>query len=375
MSTFAISCGGTGGHLSPGIALAERLAAKGHRLCLLISRKEVDSRLIRKYPQLETVVAPGAAFALSPVALVKFMLSQATSFFFALNFLQQNRPDVIVGFGGFMTVGITMAGYLRGIPVVLHEANRKPGRSVRMLSGFARRVYLPPGVQLRGLPPQALRHCGFPVRQEIRELSREAARVRLGLPVEGKVLLVLGGSQGARTLNGWLSHNFGRLAAKGISVVCVTGPGKGSEGLIECADAQGQRRVARMLPFCDDMAGLLSCADLAVSRAGAGSLAEFIRCRLPAILVPYPYAADDHQWENARYFERQGGGLAIDQNEMERLRDEVLELMFNDFLLESFRRNLERMEHTNSFDVLLRDLEDISAQGRQFAAEEMPAAI
>lgn len=375
MSTFAISCGGTGGHLSPGIALAERLAAKGHRLRLLTSRKEVDSRLLRKYPQMETIVAPGAGFGWSPMQLARFSLSQVTGFLFALNFLQQYKPDVIVGFGGFMTVGITIAGYLRGIPVVLHEANRKPGRSVRMLSGFARRVYLPPGVQLRGLPPQALRHCGFPVRQEIRPLPHDAARIRFGLPADGKVLLVLGGSQGARSLNNWLSQNFGRFAAKGISVICITGPGKGSDGIIECADAQGKRRVARMLPFCDDMAGLLSCADLAVSRAGAGSIAEFIRCRLPAILVPYPFAADDHQWENARYFERQGGGLAIGQDEMERLVDEVTELMFNDFLLDSFRRNLERMEYSNSLDVLLRDLEDLAAQGRQLAVEEMPATI
>lgn len=375
MSTFAISCGGTGGHLSPGIALAERLAAQGHRLTLLISKKEVDSRLIRKYPQMETVTAPGAGFGLAPAALAKFAVSQMAGFLFALNFLRQHRPDVIVGFGGFMTAGITLAGYFRGIPVVLHESNRKPGRSVRLLSGFARRIYLPPGVQLRGLPPQTLRHCGFPVRQEIRALPRDVARLRLALPVDGKVLLVLGGSQGARTLNKWLANNFGKFAARSISVVCVTGPGKGSEGQIECADPQGKRRVARMMPFCDDMAALLSCADLAVSRAGAGSLAEFIRCRLPAILVPYPYAADNHQWENARYFERQGGGLAVDQTEMERLADEVLELIFNDFLLESFRRNLERMEHSNSLDVLLHDLQDLAAQSRQFAAEEMPATV
>jgi UDP-N-acetylglucosamine--N-acetylmuramyl-(pentapeptide) pyrophosphoryl-undecaprenol N-acetylglucosamine transferase len=342
---------------------------------LLISKKEVDSRLIRKYPQMQAVAAPGAGFGVAPVALAKFVVSQTAGFFFALNFLRQNRPDVIVGFGGFMTAGITLAGYFRGIPVVLHESNRKPGRSVRILSGFARRIYLPPGVQLRGLPPQTLRHCGFPVRQEIRALPRETARLRLGLPLDGKVLLVLGGSQGARTLNKWLANNFGKFAARGISVVCVTGPGKGSEGQIECADPQGKRRVARMMPFCDDMAALLSCADLAVSRAGAGSLAEFIRCRLPAILVPYPYAADNHQWENARYFERQGGGLAVDQTEMERLADEVLELIFNDFLLDSFRRNLERMEHSNSLDVLLHDLQDLAAQSRQFAAEEMPATI
>ncbi|HTB62795.1 MAG TPA: UDP-N-acetylglucosamine--N-acetylmuramyl-(pentapeptide) pyrophosphoryl-undecaprenol N-acetylglucosamine transferase [Opitutales bacterium] len=375
MSNFAIACGGTGGHLSPGIALAERLAARGHKLTLLISKKEVDSRLIRKYPQMPTVIAPGTGFGLAPAMLSRFMVSQAAGFLTALKFLQQNRPDVIVGFGGFMTVGITTAGYFRGIPVVLHESNRKPGRSVRLLSGFSRRIYLPPGVRLRGLPPQALRHCGFPVRQEIRPMPKDAARIRMGLPVDGKVLLVLGGSQGARTLNKWLANNFGKFAARGISVICVTGPGKGSEGQIECADPQGKRRVARMIPFCDDMAALLSCADLTVSRAGAGSLAEFIRCRLPAILVPYPYAADNHQWENARYFERQGGGLAVDQTEMERLADEVLELMFNEFLLESFRRNLERMEHSNSLDVLLRDLEDLAAQSRQFAAQEMPATV
>jgi UDP-N-acetylglucosamine--N-acetylmuramyl-(pentapeptide) pyrophosphoryl-undecaprenol N-acetylglucosamine transferase len=375
MSTFAISCGGTGGHLSPGIALAERLTADGHRCRLLISQKSVDKRLISKYPLLEFVPTPGAAFGTSPAAFTRFVITQFAGFVFALNFLQQNRPDVIVGFGGFMTVGITLAGYLRGIPVVLHEANRRPGRAVRMLSGFARRIYLPPGVRLRGLPPQTLRHCGFPVRQEIRVLPREVARRKLGLPISGRVLLVLGGSQGARTFNDWLGQHFSEIAARGISVICVTGLGNGSEGTLECADAEGQRRVARFLPFCDEMASLLSCADLAVSRAGAGSLAEFVRCRLPAVLVPYPHAADNHQWENARFFEQQGGGLALDQQQMDRLLAEVLELIHNTFLLETFRHNLERLEYSNSLDVLLRDLEELATEDHRFTPDEIPAAI
>jgi UDP-N-acetylglucosamine--N-acetylmuramyl-(pentapeptide) pyrophosphoryl-undecaprenol N-acetylglucosamine transferase len=302
---------------------------------------------------------------------VKFVALQLAGFFFALNLLREARPDVIIGFGGFLTIGITLAGYVQGIPVVLHEANRKPGRSVRMLSGFARRVYLPPGVRLGGLPPQTVRYCGFPVRQEIRHIPRDAARIKMGLPVDGRVLLVLGGSQGAQTLNDWLKNNFGELAQRGISVVCVTGLGKGSEGTLECPDAEGRRRVARIMPFCDEMAWLLSCADLVVSRAGAGSLAEFIRCRLPAILVPYPFAADDHQRENARYFERQGGGIMLEANELVRLKSEVLELIFNDFLLDAFRRNLERMEHSNSLDLLLHDLEDLAHEGRQFVADEL----
>ncbi len=373
MSSFAISCGGTGGHLSPGIALAERLTERGHRCRLLISQKDVDSRLIQKYPKLEFVRAPGAAFGFSPMALLRFGTTQLASFFFSLNYLRRTRPDVVVGFGGFLTTGISLAAYLMGIPLVLHEANRRPGRAVRMLSGFARRIYLPPGVRLRGLPPQALRHCGFPVRQEIRREAREAARARLGLPAEGAVLLVLGGSQGAQSFNRWVTENFPALAARGVNVVCVTGLGKHPEDLRECAGPGGRRMVARFLPFCDDMAGLLSSADLAVSRAGAGSLAEFVQCRLPAVLVPYPFAADNHQWENARCFERQGGGLVLDAKEMERLLAEVLELIYNEFLLEAFCRNLERMERSNSLDVLLHDLEALAVEGRQFATDEMTA--
>jgi UDP-N-acetylglucosamine--N-acetylmuramyl-(pentapeptide) pyrophosphoryl-undecaprenol N-acetylglucosamine transferase len=373
MSSFAISCGGTGGHLSPGIALAESLTERGHRCRLLISQKDVDSRLIQKYPKLEFVRAPGAAFGLNPVALARFSATQLASFFFSLNYLRRTRPDVVVGFGGFLTTGISIAGYLMGVPLVLHEANRRPGRAVRMLSGFARRIYLPPGVRLRGLPPQALRHCGFPVRQEIRRQPKEEARRKLGLPVEGAILLVLGGSQGAQSFNNWVKENFPALAMRGVNVVCVTGLGKHSEDLLECIGPGGRRMVARFLPFCDDMATLLSAADLAVSRAGAGSLAEFIRCRLPAVLVPYPFAADNHQWENARCYERQGGGMVIDTHEMDRLLSEVLELIYNDFLLEAFCRNLERMERSNSLDVLLHDLEELAVEGRQYTSGELTA--
>jgi UDP-N-acetylglucosamine--N-acetylmuramyl-(pentapeptide) pyrophosphoryl-undecaprenol N-acetylglucosamine transferase len=373
MSSFAISCGGTGGHLSPGIALAERLTERGHRCRLLISQKDVDSRLIQKYPKLEFVRAPGAGFGMGLLALLRFGATQLASFFFSLNYLRRTRPDVIVGFGGFLTAGISLAGYLMGIPLVLHEANRRPGRAVRMLSGFARRIYLPPGVRLRGLPPQALRHCGFPVRQEIHREAKAEARARLGLPAEGVVLLVLGGSQGATAFNEWVTKNFPALAARGVNVVCVTGLGKHDDEVVECAGPGGRKMVARFLSFCDDMATLLSSADLAVSRAGAGSLAEFVRCRLPAVLVPYPFAADNHQWENARCFERQGGGLVLDAKDIDRLLSEVLELIFNEFLLDSFCRNLERMERSNSLDVLLHDLEELAVEGRQYAADEITA--
>jgi UDP-N-acetylglucosamine--N-acetylmuramyl-(pentapeptide) pyrophosphoryl-undecaprenol N-acetylglucosamine transferase len=105
---------------------------------------------------------------------------------------------------------------------------------------------------------------------------------------------------------------------------------------------------------------LLSAADLVLSRAGAGTLAEMVRCETPGVIVPYPQAADNHQWANARYFEQQGGGLAIDQASLPLLKQELLELLFNDWLLNKFRENLNRMARENSIDTIVHDLEALA---------------
>ena len=103
-----------------------------------------------------------------------------------------------------------------------------------------------------------------------------------------------------------------------------------------------------------------SAADLLVSRAGAGTLAELIRCETPAILIPYPQAADDHQRANAAFFERQGGGIVVPETNLDQLHAEVLDVIFNDWLLRKFRANLQRMDRANSLELMLEDLEDIA---------------
>ena len=126
---------------------------------------------------------------------------------------------------------------------------------------------------------------------------------------------------------------------------------------------------AVFIPFCDDVATLLSAADLVVSRAGAGSIAELIRCATPAILIPFPKAANNHQWANARFFEQQGGGLVVDQQYLGDLDHEVCDVIFNDWLLGKFRANLQRMDRANSLDLILDDLESLAAP----AARNTPA--
>jgi UDP-N-acetylglucosamine--N-acetylmuramyl-(pentapeptide) pyrophosphoryl-undecaprenol N-acetylglucosamine transferase len=361
MSAFLISCGGTGGHLSPGIALAEALTARGHTVTLLISRKKVDARQIEKYPGLRFERMPGSGFSWSPAKLARCAVSQGQAVAFCTRLVRSLKPAAIVGFGGFTSFPAVLAGRLAGVPVALHESNRVPGLAVRVLGRLATRVYLPYGIRIRGVGIGATMHIGLPVRREIARIPKAQARSALGLDPNQKVLVVLGGSQGASVLNDWARASLPRLALEGVQVCCVTGLGKGEAQSLELPAKSGAKVRALFIPFCDRMGELLSAADLAVSRAGAGTIAELVRCETPAILIPYPHAANDHQRPNAAFFERQGGGLVLDQSRIGALGTEVLDTLFNDWLLAKFCANLRRMDRTDPAGVMVRDLEQMAA--------------
>ncbi len=371
---FLLSCGGTGGHLSPGIALAEGLAARGHRAVLLISHKKVDTRLAAKYPALRFVPIPGTPFGAHPAVFGRFLVSQAKGFAAGLRLVRGERPAVIIGFGGFTTASVILAGRLNGVPVALHESNRVPGKAVRHLARFASRVWLPPGIALPGRPAgdSRVRAAAMPVRAEIARVPRAEAAARLGLDPARKILAVFGGSQGATPLNAWARDAARDLAALGVQLVCVTGLGKGDAAFTEnpgpefpaSGSSPSAFRTAirsAWIPFCDDVAGLLSAADLVVARAGAGSLAEFARIGVPAILVPYPQAADDHQRANATWFCEQGGGVALDQTQIDRLTPLATSLLLDETRLAGFRAGLARLDAAPSLEFMLNDLERIVA--------------
>ncbi|MCX6936643.1 MAG: UDP-N-acetylglucosamine--N-acetylmuramyl-(pentapeptide) pyrophosphoryl-undecaprenol N-acetylglucosamine transferase [Verrucomicrobia bacterium] len=359
--TFLLSCGGTGGHLSPGIALAEGLAARGHRAVLLISQKKVDARLARKYPALRFEPIPGSPFGAHPGVLGRFLVSQTQGFVAGLKLVSSLRPAAIVGFGGFTTASIILAGSLHGVPVALHEANRVPGKAVRHLARFARRVYLPAGINLPGVAAKKIRAAGLPVRAEIARLPKAEAAARLGLDPGKKTLVVFGGSQGATPLNAWARAAVGELAAQGVQLACVTGMGKGAAEFTEQATSSGRRVRSAWIPFCDDVAALLSAADVVVARAGAGSLAEFARIGSPAFLIPYPQAADDHQRANASWFAAQGGGAVVDQNKLGGLTAQVLELLSNEAQLVAYRHALTRLAAEPALEFILDDLDALIA--------------
>jgi UDP-N-acetylglucosamine--N-acetylmuramyl-(pentapeptide) pyrophosphoryl-undecaprenol N-acetylglucosamine transferase len=376
MNRILISCGGTGGHLAPGIAVAEALISRGHTCWLLISHKKVDARLVQKYPHLTFIKSPGAPFGLRPSELLRFLLAQGRSLVASVQLLKRLQPDLVIGFGGFSSAGISLASFVKGLPWVLHESNRIPGRAVRFLSHFApARVYLPIGVGIRHLSRERIRFYGCPVREEIQRLPMGQSRVALGIDEHCKLVVVLGGSQGASALNEWVESKFELLAREGVSVYCVTGLDKGEPRVVETRAGEEVTAKSFFVPFTDQVSEVLSSADLVVSRAGAGTIAEMVRCRTPSVLIPYPYASDDHQRANALFLEKQGGGILVEQSYMQDLHREVLDLLFNDWMLQKFRLNLERMDREDSLDLIVKDLESLCLKAKQEKLErkmEMP---
>ena len=361
---FLIVCGGTGGHLAPGVALAERLVRRGHACRLVVSKKDVDRRFSRKYTELDFEAVPGVGLSFTLLGVFRFLVGFVGSVIGAERILRHFRPDVTIAFGGFLSPPFVLLSRARGISVVVHESNRRPGKSVRLLARLAHRVYLPTGVRIRGIRRSKVSPCGYPLRREIQHLAKEEARRRWGLKNRFKTLVVIGGSQGAMALNEWVNANLATLGREGLNVIAVSGPQKGVESKIELETEHGGKVLAWFLPFTDEMSLLLSIADLVLSRAGAGAIAELTACLAPSVLIPYPFAADQHQDANAHYFERQGGCVVVDQKDIDkRLLAEVQALIFNDSLLNSMRGNLRALSVRDVGEEMATELEQALRHG------------
>ena len=273
---------------------------------------------------------PGAPLIRTPLGLARFGQEFLLSFYRSQRFYRQVGADALVGFGGFSTFGPAMAARTRRMPIFIHEANRAVGKAVRFLAKNSARLYLPEGMNLDGTSPEVIRNLGYPLRKEFRRIPMERARKQLGISLSDRLLVVIGGSQGASSLNQWVKRIY-NPGLDGISTYCLTGMGKESSGVLQLEGPGGKTVTSRFVSFTDEMNVVLSAADLVVSRAGAGAIAEIIRCRVPSILIPYPFAADNHQMLNASYLEGKGGGVVCPDREIEQnLLTEVREVIFNE---------------------------------------------
>lgn len=362
MSKFIILCGGTGGHLAPGIAVGQALIKAGHSASFVISNKQVDSCLIAKYKELDVIKAPGSAFSKNPIEMFRFFRELFKSIKLGKQVLDNGKYDVLISFGGFNSLGFSIAAWLKKVPIVVHEANRKAGKATRLLGKFAERIYVPYGVKIRNKDLSKIKYSGYPIRNEIRKFPADKCREKFGFAKDAELLLILGGSQGAAALNDWCAKNAETLAKNNIDVLCVCGQGKQKYQDKEFVGEDEKKHCIKYIEFCDDMGSAMSAAELVIARAGAGSIAEFARCALPSIIVPYPYAADNHQFENAKCFEKQGACVMVVQSQLDKMLKEVLDLIHNEKLKGVIRKNLNRVDDLNDMSKIVDDLTRIAAK-------------
>jgi UDP-N-acetylglucosamine--N-acetylmuramyl-(pentapeptide) pyrophosphoryl-undecaprenol N-acetylglucosamine transferase len=311
-----IAAGGTAGHVLPALAVAESLRSQGASVTLAGRPESIEERLARsaglEFDAYEVEGLPRRLGADLVRALARDIVAPAA----CIRILRRRRPHAVLGAGGY--VGgpmVAAAGALR-IPAALMEADAELGLANRLAAPFAKRVFL--SFPLDGGDGSKYRVVGRPIPGRSRTPPRAEARATFGLPEDGSVVLVFGGSQGSRALN---EAALAAFAEAGPAVLHLAGERDFAE-----LDRRPRRESYRLLAFTDEFGAALASADLVVARAG-GSVWEVAAAGKPALLVPYPQATADHQAKNALYFERGGGAVVVpeDRLDLPRQVEELLE--------------------------------------------------
>lgn len=357
-----ISGGGTGGHIFPALSIANALR---RRLNVDILFVGADNRM-----EMERVPAAGYPIKGLPVAgfdrkhllrNIGVLLKARKSLIMAGRIIDEFRPDIAIGVGGYCSGPTLKAAQKRGIPTLLQEQNSYAGVTNKLLSRKADRICVAYHDMERFFPAEKLVLTGNPIRKDLldRTMSHDEACRRFGLDGNKRTVLAVGGSLGALTLNESLEQGIMRLVDNGCQVIWQTG-----KSFISRAQesAKGMKGVV-IAPFISDMAAAYHAADLVVSRAGAGSISELEALGKPVILVPSPNVAEDHQTKNARALESRGAALLIPDAEARgRLVDETLRLVNDKQKLSEMSRNIKTLALTDSDDKIVDEIVKILNQ-------------
>jgi len=347
-----ITGGGTGGHVYPGIAIANALKKL---------RPEIEITFVGVKNRIEAKIVPREGYPLKTIHVQylsrKLSLNTLTFFFSlligliqSLLFLRKYQPKIVIGTGGFVSGPVVYAATLLGIPTLIQEQNSFPGITTKILAGRAKRIHLAFQEATKYLTKvkdkEKFRITGNPVRLTEKKGNRKAALAKFNLDENKQTLLLFGGSQGASALNHALSEIIVSLS-KNIQFIWQTGESdfENTKAVID-----GDSHQIYLQPFIYNMADAYAAADLALCRSGAITIAEIVQMSVPAIFVPYPFAAEAHQEKNARVLAQAGAAELILQQDLspEILRKKIEELIFDEQKLAAMRKNLHNFYHENA---------------------------
>ena len=363
-----IACGGTGGHLFPGLAVAEVLRERGHEALLFISEKEIDTLAVEgrtefRFEKLPTVALPSPY---SP-AILAFVRRFNESLSLCRGIFRRFNPQVVLGMGGFTSTAPVIAGRMRGIPTFIHESNAFPGKANRHTARFVRAVLLGFMECAAYFPKARTEFTGTPIRSTLQRIDRKEALEKLGLYPGIPTLLVMGGSQGASGINQALIKAMPSLQNIPLQVIHLSG--SRDERLLE-DNYRRENIPAHVAAFHHRMEEVYSAADFVIARAGAASLAELAAFALPALLIPYPYATDDHQTRNAEIFVRANASFLLPESELsgDLLANKIRDLLSDPSVLRTMSKQTEALARRNAASLVVETMERYSLPNDAVAA-------
>jgi UDP-N-acetylglucosamine--N-acetylmuramyl-(pentapeptide) pyrophosphoryl-undecaprenol N-acetylglucosamine transferase len=314
--------GGTGGHLYPGLAIAEEIRRRnpGAVITFAGTRGKIEEREV---PQRGFDFVPLWISGLSrrfSVDTLLLPLKVLVAIWQSYGLIRRVKPDVTVGTGGYVSGVPVLVAWMLGLPTMIQEQNSYPGFTTRLMASHVQEVHLTFEQSARYLPKKSNIHfSGNPTHDQIGKPTRQEGARHLGLDPLTKTLLVTGGSQGAASINSAMLGALDTLVGDGVQIVWAVGDVDYDrvESLVRELSS-GVRQQVHLHRYLDNMEYAYAAADLAVSRAGATTLAELARAAVPSVLVPYPHAAADHQTENAKTMVESGASVLCMNDDLDR---------------------------------------------------------
>jgi len=351
--TLIFAAGGTGGHLYPAIAIAEEVRRRrpDARITFIGSRGRIEERVVpaHGFPFVSIRISGFRRRLSVQTLLFPLMLTAALCRSFVL--MRKLKPGTVVGTGGYVCGPVVIMAQLLGIPTILQEQNSVPGVTTRLLARRATEVHVTFDGSQRYLKRQDNIHVsGNPTRAALGVAGRAEGAAFFGIDPARKTVLVFGGSQGAASLNRAMLPLAPALANEGIQMIWQTG----TEDFERIRDLMRPAEpMVRVYAFIDRMEMAYAAVDLAVCRAGASTIAELTRLGIPAVFVPYPFAAADHQTENARAAAAAGAAVVVaDRDAADQIPAVIRELLGNGRHLQSMADASRRLGRPGATDAL-----------------------
>ncbi len=307
---IAIACGGTGGHIYPGLAVAKELKSRGCEVSLLLAGKKIEDLITEDYADRIVSISAcgitGKPISFQTLKSALLVLRSTVRFLFAF---MSDRPDRLLAMGSYSSVGPVLAAKIYHIPVFLHEGNAVPGRAIKFLSRFADKIAVSFNGVEKYFPQNKTVFTGFPIRDTLNNTftNEEFTKTKF-------TILIMGGSQGAHMLNDFITDvicNFDKKEE--LQIIHLTGERDSNMVKQKYMNADVD---ALVFPFLKEIGKAYNAADIAICRCGAASFTELAAFKIPAIFIPYPYAIGNHQFQNAKNAEKANAAFVIEEKDL-----------------------------------------------------------